>query len=111
MVAFPSIPWLRRRDPAPWCRTALAQDPSLQGAVDAVAQQLNGCGPADLAGGEGVHGGVVDVADIGAAALGGDLHIARGGHLGRVIDDMGNSVSPNTGGLASGYTTNRSVVQ
>ena len=49
MVAFPSIPWLRRRDPAPWCRTALAQDPSLQGAVDAVAQQLNGCGPADLA--------------------------------------------------------------
>ena len=49
MVAFPSIPWLRRRDPAPWCRTALAQDPSLQGAVDAVAQQLSGCGPADLA--------------------------------------------------------------
>jgi small ligand-binding sensory domain FIST len=37
------------RQPVPWCRTALARDASLQGAVDGVARQLAGAGEADLA--------------------------------------------------------------
>jgi len=49
MVAFPSLPWLARRDRPAWCRTALARDPSLQGAVEALARQLTGVPPAHLA--------------------------------------------------------------
>ncbi|MEI8250075.1 MAG: FIST N-terminal domain-containing protein [Synechococcus sp. ELA057] len=53
MPAFPSFPWLAGRDrPAavrPWCRTALAREISLEEAVNSVARQLEGCGPADLA--------------------------------------------------------------
>ncbi len=49
MAALPPFPWLPRRDPGAWCRTALGRDVSLQGAVDDVARQLAGCGPADLA--------------------------------------------------------------
>lgn len=49
MAALPPFPWLPRRDPGAWCRTALGRDVSLQGAVDQVARQLAGCGPADLA--------------------------------------------------------------
>ena len=53
MAAFPSFPWLARRDrPAAdqaWCRTALAREISLEEAVQNVARQLAGCGPADLA--------------------------------------------------------------
>lgn len=53
MAAFPSFPWLARRDrPAAaqaWCRTALAREISLEEAVQSVARQLAGCGPADLA--------------------------------------------------------------
>jgi hypothetical protein len=49
MVAIPSFPWLARRERPAWCRTALARDPSLQGAVEALLRQLNGVGPADLA--------------------------------------------------------------
>jgi len=49
MVAFPSLPWLARRDRPAWCRTGLARDPSLQGAVDELARQLSGLPPAHLA--------------------------------------------------------------
>lgn len=49
MVAIPSLPWLARRERPAWCRTALARDPSLQGAVDSLVRQLAGAGPADLA--------------------------------------------------------------
>ena len=49
MAVLPPFPWLPRRDPGAWCRTGLARDVSLQGAVDEVARQLAGCGPADLA--------------------------------------------------------------
>lgn len=49
MVAFPPFPWLARRESGAWCRTALARDPSLQAAVDDLARQLAGTGPADLA--------------------------------------------------------------
>ena len=53
MAAFPLPSWLAfLQGPsakAPWCRTALATEASLQGAVDAVAKQLQGSGPADLA--------------------------------------------------------------
>ena len=49
MVALPTIPWLARRERPAWCRTALARDPSLQAAVDDLARQLAGAGPADLA--------------------------------------------------------------
>jgi small ligand-binding sensory domain FIST len=37
------------REPVPWCRTALARDASLQGAVDGVVRQLAGAAEADLA--------------------------------------------------------------
>ena len=47
-MALPSFPWLSR-DRGAWCRSALAKDVSLQGAVDAVTQQLAGAGRADLA--------------------------------------------------------------
>ena len=47
-MALPSFPWLSR-DRGAWCRSALARDVSLQGAVDAVTQQLAGAGRADLA--------------------------------------------------------------
>ena len=49
MVAFPSLPWLARRDRPAWCRTGLARDPSLQGAVGELARQLSGVPPAHLA--------------------------------------------------------------
>jgi small ligand-binding sensory domain FIST len=49
MVAIPSFPWLARRERPAWCRTALARDPSLQGAVEGLMRQLGGVGPADLA--------------------------------------------------------------
>ncbi len=53
MAAFPLPNWLAflqgSSAQAPWCRTALATETSLQGAVDAVAKQLQGSGPADLA--------------------------------------------------------------
>jgi small ligand-binding sensory domain FIST len=49
MAGLPSFPWMARREPSAWCRTALARDTSLQGAVDAVASQLAGAGTADLA--------------------------------------------------------------
>jgi len=53
MAAFPLPNWLAflqgSSAKAPWCRTALATETSLQGAVDAVAKQLQGSGPADLA--------------------------------------------------------------
>ena len=49
MVAFPSLPWLARRDRPAWCRTGLARDPSLQGAVEELARQLTGLPPAHLA--------------------------------------------------------------
>ncbi|MFM7268897.1 MAG: FIST N-terminal domain-containing protein [Cyanobium sp.] len=49
MVAIPSLPWLPRRERPAWCRTAVARDPSLQGAVDGLLRQLSGAGPADLA--------------------------------------------------------------
>ncbi|KEF40989.1 MAG: hypothetical protein ER33_13850 [Cyanobium sp. CACIAM 14] len=49
MGSLPSIPWLLRRPPAAWCRTALGRDPSLQEAVNQVCEQLRGVGPADLA--------------------------------------------------------------
>ena len=47
-MALPSFPWLSR-DRGAWFRSALARDVSLQGAVDAVTQQLAGAGRADLA--------------------------------------------------------------
>ncbi|MFN7898195.1 MAG: FIST N-terminal domain-containing protein [Synechococcaceae cyanobacterium] len=49
MAALPSFPWLALRQDSPWCRTALAQDISLQGAVEAIEAQLFGWGEADLA--------------------------------------------------------------
>ncbi len=49
MGSLPSFPWLPRRTPAAWCRTALGRDPSLQGAVQQVVEQLKGAGSADLA--------------------------------------------------------------
>ena len=53
MAAFPLPSWLvflqGSSAKAPWCRTALATEASLQGAVDAIAKQLQGSGPADLA--------------------------------------------------------------
>ena len=48
-MPLPSIPWLSPRSRGAWCRSALAKDVSLQGAVDAVSQQLAGTGRADLA--------------------------------------------------------------
>jgi small ligand-binding sensory domain FIST len=49
MAGFSLSSWWPRRQPAAWCRTALATDPSLQAAVEAVAEQLRGCEEADLA--------------------------------------------------------------
>ena len=53
MAALPSFPWLAHRErPAAgraWCRTALAREVSLEQAIQTVARQLSGCGPADLA--------------------------------------------------------------
>ncbi len=49
MGSLPSFPWLQRRPDAPWCRTALGRDPSLQEAVNQVFEQLRGAGEADLA--------------------------------------------------------------
>ncbi|MEB3264646.1 MAG: FIST N-terminal domain-containing protein [Synechococcus sp.] len=49
MAPFPLLPWLAPREPAPWCRTALSQEASLEAAVDAVARQLNAPEAADLA--------------------------------------------------------------
>jgi small ligand-binding sensory domain FIST len=53
MAGFRPFSWLPRRARAasdqPWCRSALARDASLEGAVDRLVQQLGGCGPADLA--------------------------------------------------------------
>jgi small ligand-binding sensory domain FIST len=46
-LSFPS--WWPRRQSSAWCRTALATDPSLQGAVDAIVGQLRGSEDADLA--------------------------------------------------------------
>jgi small ligand-binding sensory domain FIST len=46
MAAFPLPNWLTflqgPRSSGPWCRTALATDASLQGAVDAIVKQLQG---------------------------------------------------------------------
>ena len=49
MPGLPSFPWMAPREPVPWCRTALARDASLQGAVDGVVRQLAGAAEADLA--------------------------------------------------------------
>lgn len=49
MAALPPFPWLPRRPDAAWCRTALAEDISLQDAVGGVERQLAGCEEADLA--------------------------------------------------------------
>ena len=49
MAALPSFPWLVRKPDGPWCRTALAQDISLQDAVAAIEAQLASCGDADIA--------------------------------------------------------------
>ena len=49
MGSLPSFPWLQRRPDAPWCRTALGRDPSLQEAVNQVFEQLRGAAEADLA--------------------------------------------------------------
>jgi small ligand-binding sensory domain FIST len=49
MPGLPSFPWMAPREPVAWCRTALARDASLQGAVDGVTRQLAGVGAADLA--------------------------------------------------------------
>jgi small ligand-binding sensory domain FIST len=48
-MALPSFPWLSPRPRGAWCRSALARDVSLQGAVDEVTRQLAGAGRADLA--------------------------------------------------------------
>ena len=53
-MAAVSLPrWLKHRWPQrpakAWCRTALATDPSLQQAVEAIGTQLRGAGHADLA--------------------------------------------------------------
>jgi small ligand-binding sensory domain FIST len=53
MAAFSLPSWLSRsfggRPDQAWCRTALATETSLQAAVESVARQLRGTGPADLA--------------------------------------------------------------
>jgi small ligand-binding sensory domain FIST len=49
MGSLPSFPWLQRRAPGAWCRTALGRDPSLQEAINQVGEQLRGAGNADLA--------------------------------------------------------------
>ncbi len=49
MAGFSIPSWWPRRQSGAWCRTALATDPSLQAAVDAIAVQLRGSEPADLA--------------------------------------------------------------
>ena len=49
MAGFSLPSWWPRRQSGAWCRTALATDPSLQRAVEAIAAQLRGAGPADLA--------------------------------------------------------------
>lgn len=53
MSAFQLPRWLKHRWPQrpaqAWCRTALATDPSLQQAVDAIVAQLRGTEAADLA--------------------------------------------------------------
>jgi len=53
MAAFPLPSWLSRpfssRPNQAWCRTALATETSLQAAVESIARQLRGAGPADLA--------------------------------------------------------------
>ena len=53
MAAFPLPSWLSRpfssRPDQAWCRTALATETSLQAAVESIARQLRGAGPADLA--------------------------------------------------------------
>ena len=49
MAGFSLPSWWPRRQSGAWCRTALATDPSLQGAVDAIAAQLRGSEEADLA--------------------------------------------------------------
>lgn len=48
-MPLPSFPWLSSRSRGAWCRSALARDVSLQGAVDGVSQQLAGTGRANLA--------------------------------------------------------------
>lgn len=53
MAAFSLPSWVARsfggRASQAWCRTALATETSLQAAVESVARQLRGAGPADLA--------------------------------------------------------------
>ncbi|MEB3349656.1 MAG: FIST N-terminal domain-containing protein [Cyanobacteriota bacterium] len=49
MAGLPPIPWLARRDRAPWCRTALAGGVSIEDAVASVTRALLGAGTADLA--------------------------------------------------------------
>ena len=53
MAAFSLPSWLSRpfagRPDQAWCRTALATETSLQAAVESIARQLRGAGPADLA--------------------------------------------------------------
>jgi small ligand-binding sensory domain FIST len=49
MAALPNFPWLAQRGAVARCRTALARDVSLQGAVESVARDLAGGGTADLA--------------------------------------------------------------
>ncbi|MFM8605217.1 MAG: FIST N-terminal domain-containing protein [Cyanobium sp.] len=49
MAGLPLFPWSARRAPAAWCRTALVEDASLQGAVETASRQLTGAGEADLA--------------------------------------------------------------
>ena len=49
MGSLPTLPWLQRRPAAPWHRTALGRDASLQEAVNQVFEQLRGAPEADLA--------------------------------------------------------------
>ncbi len=53
MAAFSLPRWLiPRQGPgpnAPWCRTALSREASLDGSLQEISQQLRGVGPADLA--------------------------------------------------------------
>ena len=49
MAGFSLPSWWPRRQSGAWCRSALATDPSLQAAVEAIAAQLRGAGEADLA--------------------------------------------------------------
>ena len=49
MAGFSLPSWWPRRQSGAWCRTALATDPSLQGAVDAITAQLSPRDDADLA--------------------------------------------------------------